>query len=317
MKKNHRQLNKKNIVVWRFVDGKPGHEKQTQGLVLALSRLFTVDCVNINCDTSTLKNISNWFFSLFPEGKYHPSPDLIIGAGSKTHLSMLVAKRAYGGKTIVLMKPSLPYLLFDLCAVPKHDNPPSKINVINTEGVLNAVIKESKKINPQRINTGCFMIGGTSRHYKWSSVKIARQIKDICINNKKTTWVLTTSRRTPKNFINSLELDKLTKLKVHKDSNQRIEDVLLSSSIAVVTPDSVSMIYEALTAGCKVMILNLIPINRNSKLHKNLDELRSKNYLLDQVSISNPRYSKPFPNQADLVAKKTADLLHQSLKSDI
>ena len=314
MKKNQRQLNKKNIVVWRFVDGKPGHEKQTQGLVLALSRLFTVDCVNINCDTSTLKNISNWFFSSFPQGKFHPSPDLIIGAGSKTHLPMLVAKKAYGGKTIVLMKPTLPYFLFDLCAVPKHDNPPNKINVINTEGVLNAVIKENKKVDPQNNNSGCFMIGGTSRHYIWSSSKIVSQIKDIWLNNTKKSWVLTTSRRTPKNFVNSLNLCKLTKLNIHNDSNQRIEDVLLSSSIAVVTPDSVSMIYEALTAGCKVLVLDLIPKNRNSKLHKNLDDLRSKNYLLDQDSISNSKYSKPFPNQADFVANKIADLLQQLLK---
>lgn len=317
MNKNQRQLNQKNIIVWRFVDGKPGHEKQTEGLVLALSRHFTVDCVNINCETSLLKNISNCFFALFPEGKHHPSPDLIIGAGSKTHLSMLVAKRAYGGTTIVLMKPSLPYFLFDLCAVPNHDNPPSKINVINTEGVLNAVIKESKKIVSERTNNGCFMIGGTSRHYKWSTAQIVSQINDICINNTKKTWVLTTSRRTPKNFIKSLETDKLNKLEIHNDSNQRIEDVLLSSSIAVVTPDSVSMIYEALTAGCKVVVLNLIPINRNSKLHKNLDDLHSKNYLLDQDSISNSRYPKPFPNQADFVANKIADLLQQSLRSDV
>jgi hypothetical protein len=36
----------KPLVVWRFVDGKAGHEAQTFGLVQALARRRTVECVD-------------------------------------------------------------------------------------------------------------------------------------------------------------------------------------------------------------------------------------------------------------------------------
>ena len=68
-----------------------------------------------------------------------PTPDLLLGAGHHTHLSLLAARRIRGGKVVVLMRPSLPPGLFDLCLIPEHDAPPARPNVLATRGALNRI----------------------------------------------------------------------------------------------------------------------------------------------------------------------------------
>ena len=109
-------------VVWRFTDGKPGHENQTLGLLAALRERAPVDDHRIhvaNCRAGLLSCLTGRV--AFGEGL--PDPDLIIGAGHATHLPMLNARRVRGGKVVVLMKPTLPVAWFDLCIIPAHDRP--------------------------------------------------------------------------------------------------------------------------------------------------------------------------------------------------
>ncbi len=110
------------LTIWRFTDGKRGHDNQTLGLIEALSRLTP-------CQLETVPVAKGWpcFFAWllkrFPTGKTLPKPDLIIGAGHATHWPMLAARRAHGGKIAVLMKPSLPLSWFDFVIAPEHDFP--------------------------------------------------------------------------------------------------------------------------------------------------------------------------------------------------
>ncbi|NIO88165.1 MAG: nucleoside-diphosphate sugar epimerase, partial [Candidatus Aminicenantes bacterium] len=79
----------------------------------------------------------------------------IIGAGHGTHFPMLCAQRARGGKTIVIMKPGLPYSWFDYCLIPEHDKPPRKKNIITTRGAINTITPT----NNHSIDQGMIMIG--------------------------------------------------------------------------------------------------------------------------------------------------------------
>ena len=108
------------MIIWRFTDGKLGHENQTSGLVAALglkrdSRVIDVPIASLPSSPKLLllalfrRKISD-----FPSEK----PDLIIGAGRATHIPMVVAKSQCGGKSIVLMRPSIPFKLFDLIVAP-------------------------------------------------------------------------------------------------------------------------------------------------------------------------------------------------------
>jgi mitochondrial fission protein ELM1 len=200
-----------------------------------------------------------------------PSPDLILGAGHRTHFSMLAARRARGGRVVVLMKPSLPLSWFDLCLIPEHDDPPARANVLVTKGALNR-IRPSTAQDPWR---GLFLIGGPSLHFDWNSAELQRQITAILEATPHIQWTLTTSRRTPTDF-----LQKLAEL---ANSNLTIKPYTETDPIWLpgqlgkaawvwVTADSVSMIYEALTAGAAVGILN-VPKRISSRVSRGLESL--------------------------------------------
>ena len=57
----------KNLVLWRFMDGKPGHEKQTAGLIYNLKQHIDVELVTINCSPGT-KNQLNFFLKNIRKG---------------------------------------------------------------------------------------------------------------------------------------------------------------------------------------------------------------------------------------------------------
>ena len=69
---------------------------------------------------------------------------------------MIFSKILNGGKTVVIMKPSLPYSWFDLCFIPKHDGVPEKSGIFLTNGSIN-YIENEKKHNKSK---GLIVIGG-------------------------------------------------------------------------------------------------------------------------------------------------------------
>ncbi|MDX1698650.1 MAG: ELM1/GtrOC1 family putative glycosyltransferase, partial [Thiohalobacterales bacterium] len=99
------------VVVWCFTDGKAGHANQVQGLLAALRGILPVDA-----HTLQVADIRMPLWSLvsgrFAAGRDMPDPDLLLGAGRATHLPMLAARRARGGRAVVLMKPGLPLSWF-------------------------------------------------------------------------------------------------------------------------------------------------------------------------------------------------------------
>lgn len=243
------------LTLWRFTDGKPGHEKQSLGLARALQRQTNIDIHDIDVRNKH-SGLLDWLLGRFPAGKNLPPPDLLIGAGHSTHLPMLAARRTFGGKIVVLMRPSLPLRLFDLCLIPEHDNPPDRDNVIVTRGALNAVTPTGSNY-PDR---GLILVGGPSSHYAWDDQSIAAQIMAIARASPELTWQLTTSRRTPDTFLDNLPKPLPANLNVLPHTitpDGWLETNLCESGQAWVTEDSVSMLYEALTAGCAVGLLCL------------------------------------------------------------
>ena len=296
------------IHIWRLIDGKPGHEKQSLGLVRALSKLRKVTCDDIKVEHSILKQILQFLLGRFPLGQKFKNPNLIIGAGHRTHFSILAAKRAYGGKSIVLMKPSLPYFLFDLCLVPEHDSPPDRANIIPTMGSLNSLGLDGQ--HPKKPSSHLFLIGGPSPHYLWDNNLIIDQVEQIVKKRQKSIqqWVLTTSPRTPKEFIEKLRERKLSDLKIFQFKNTKpgwVEEILLASENAWVTPDSVSMTYEALSAGCRTGILQLCQNKSNPRIINSIQALIKNEYIRTPKSFlyDKPKSNKIFTPQATACAK--------------
>ena len=301
----------KRVTIWRFIDGKPGHEKQSLGLVLALAKLQNVNCHEIKVGDSGLKNFFNYCFARFKEGINLPKPDLLIGAGHRTHLPMLAAKRVFGGKSIVLMKPSLPYSFFDMCLIPMHDNPPKRANILPTIGALNTLGLDEQ--HPKAPSSHLILIGGPSPHYIWDNQNIITQIEQLVTNRPscREHWTLTTSPRTPEGFLEQLEKKKITNIKVHKFEDTEpgwVDQKLLASENAWITPDSVSMTYEALSAGCRTGVFELSPNKSNTRVPESITLLVKSEYIRTHRDYSKEKHNdmKSFLSQSISCAEEIA-----------
>ena len=202
------------------------------------------------------------------------SPDLIVGAGHQTHLTLLALRRCCGGRIILMMSPSLPLSFFDLCFIPRHDNPPEKANVVETLGAINRM-KPSQSRLP---NTGLILIGGPSRHFNWKSETVIREVESVIEENTDVKWEIAGSRRTPAECYEVLRLhypDNVIILpeQVSKDwlpiKMQKTEQIWI-------TADSISMIYESLTSGALTGVLQL-EYEKSSRVTKEIERLIAEN----------------------------------------
>ena len=259
-------------IIWRFIDEKDGHDKQS--LALATKIKEQAKCKIFNIKVQSLRNpFLKIIFKNYNLGKNLPIPDIAIGVGHKTHLHLLAVKRSFGTKVIVIMKPSLPLKFFDLCVIPKHDEIKSRPNIFTTQYALVNLNTKNKK----KENLGLFLVGGPSKHYDWDTKLVLQKIKKISKQSKLKKLLLTTSRRTPENFVREFNNLNLQNVKVYEYF--KIEKDWLDKNINIVkniwvTNDSYSMIIEALSSGAYVDILELKK-KRNSKLSKEISLIKN------------------------------------------
>ena len=264
------------VVLWRFSDGKRGHDNQSLGLIEALARLVPVDA-----RTLALPGLASTLASLvlrrFPAAANLPDPNLLIGAGHATHLPLLAAGRARGGRIIVLMKPSLPLRLFDLCIIPRHDEVGEGEGVLNTEGALNRMVPSQS----HDASRGLILLGGESPHYQWKDDVVLRQVHKVVSEHPEIQWQIADSRRTPASISSALAaLATSNATLVHHSAvpAEWLPTQMAHSGTVWVTEDSVSMIYEAMTSGAAVGLIEL-PNTKRSRVHSGIDRLVRAGYV--------------------------------------
>lgn len=244
----------RTTVIWRMLDGRPGHENQVIGLTEAIQRIRSVDVCDIRLDEER-KSLRGILSGGLASMASLPVPDLLIGAGHSTHLPLLACTRRFGGRTVVIMKPSLPVALFDLCLIPEHDTLcfPAN-NVVRTEGALNRVRPSERHDS----DSGLILIGGPSKHFLWSDEKVLRQVQAI-VATSSIRWTVAASERTPESFLKHLQLQlpNVALITPRDTSADWLPQQLGQAGVVWVTCDSMSMIYEALTAGARVGLLEL------------------------------------------------------------
>lgn len=240
--------------IWCLLDGRPGHQNQVLGLAEALQQRCDVQICNVDIN-GTKQRLHTLTASAQTLSGVNSSPDVIIGAGHRSHLPLWLLRRRFHAKSIVLMKPTLPLSRFDVCLIPTvHNlqNPPA--NVILTKGVLNRI----RPSNNKQPNTGICLIGGPSAHYEWSDQTVLQQLETVLTNTDRD-WVVATSRRTPGSFLTVLRQLSADAKIVTPDQTDRnwLPEQLAKSEVAWVSEDSVSMMYEALTSGAAVGVIEL------------------------------------------------------------
>ncbi|MGJ8643488.1 MAG: mitochondrial fission ELM1 family protein [Luteolibacter sp.] len=288
---------KKPLQLLIISDGKPGHENQSLGLAEAMARRTPAEIHVIRLDPSTspLKRIRK----AVTESSTLPKPNYVIGAGHRTHLPLLRTARTLKARSIVLMKPGVPASWFSHCIAPQHDfkKPPKHGNIILSMGALNRVVPRSEPKSGKLL-----LIGGPSKTHGFDKPALISQIREIASEG----WQAANSRRTPSSFLTDLK-NEIPGLEIfpHQDTKHGWLAGKLSSIEEVwVTEDSVSMIYEALTGGAKVGILNMPRIRPDARVIRGLESLREAGYFINGNKATPPTLAEA-DRCAELILSQT------------
>ncbi len=274
------------MIIYIVSDGKRGHLSQTQGLAKALLErareqkpeqehaYYMVDITD-----------KSWFGKFFYKGKEldYPKPDLVLCAGHSTHFAALSLARHKKCLCMVCMKPSLPFSSFDLCIIPRHDLPAgenTKGHVFQTIGAINAI----RPVEGVDKKETLILVGGPSKEFIWDSEFVLTQLTTVA-RRTTTPMVLTTSRRTPQDFAADVS-NACPSMKVEPVETTGptwVADHLATAKEVWVTQDSVSMVYEALSSGAPVGILELPRKNRDTQKCSRV--VRGLNMLIEDGSV--------------------------------
>ena len=225
-------------------DGKAGHRSQAAGLYQAVQRISrqSVTFQEISIERLPLLTLVKGIISGELKA-LEQAPDYILGVGSHTQLRVLLLGKAYPqAKTVILMKPNFPVAWFDYSIIPEHDAVSESEKVIVTQGALNPIVNEQRH-QPNRI---LIALGGPSKRHQWNDRKVLLAVKQIAESNRQAEIILTTSRRTPKGFLEQLRAQpfawELQIFPVEETPQGWIFEEMQQAEAVWVTEDSVSMI---------------------------------------------------------------------------
>ena len=267
-------------------DGKAGHRSQALGLFKAMQRQYTstVTFQEISIDDLPVATLLSGVFSHQVKA-IQQVPTYIFGVGSHTHFRVWLLGQVYKqAKTVILMKPSLPVAWFDYSVIPEHDGMAASKKILITQGALNPIIDEGR----HQMGRVLIALGGSSKRHQWNAAKVLQAIEQIVQQNPNSEIILTTSRRTPKAFLAELKqlknIEKVQIFPVEVTPQGWIFEEMQKAEAVWVTEDSVSMIYEALTAGCKVGVIAIDRLKQD-RIVKSVDALLDKKNVSKQFKV--------------------------------
>jgi len=280
-------------------DGKAGHRSQAIGLYQAMQRQ-SIEAVTFEEILIDQLPILSLLLATFKQSTsaVAQSPDYILGVGSHTQLRVLLLGKVYPqAKTVIMMKPNFPFTWFNYAIIPEHDGVEASAHVITTKGALNPIVNEQS----HQKNRILIALGGSSKRHQWNEEKVLASIDEIVKNHPQADIILTTSRRTPSAFLAHLNESPLAShlhiFPVEQTPQGWIFEEMQKAEAVWVTEDSVSMIFEALTAGCKVGVIEIDRL-KSDRITQMIDKLLSLPYLGEsQQSLINLQL-----NEADRIA---------------
>jgi hypothetical protein len=229
-------------------DGKPGHLNQSRGLAAAIGRIRPVRVMELPA-----------------KGKRTaPQPEddagLILAAGRRTHTKAYALRKYLGVPAVALMNPGwIARQRFNLSIIPRHDGVPASQGVILTEGALNT-ITPATNASPTE---GLVLIGGPSKHHHWEQASLISQLHTLLAREKDMRWTVTSSRRTPESTDKLLRecaqehSERFEYVPASKTPQGWVAEQLQRCGVCWVSEDSVSMVYESLTAGARVGLIDV------------------------------------------------------------
>ncbi len=226
-------------------DGSAGHRSQVLGLAQAVAE-------------GSERPVLEWDLSRRGPRPTEP-PALVVCVGRAGRAGRSIATRS-GAPCICLMNPGwLNRWRFDLVVAPRHDGLSPSPRVLLTEGALN-LVRPAREPQPDH---ALVLIGGPSRHHRWDGPALVRRLHQLIDHSRHLRFTISSSRRTPVETEGDLERlaasepTRITFAPVATTSRSWVVDRFQHCSIAWVTQDSVSMVYEALSAGASLGLLEV------------------------------------------------------------
>ncbi len=275
----------KPLEITAFFDGSPGHEKQTRGILAALAARTVITVAEQRVARKGLPAAARDWISCYLAIRTRPAqPDqgrgerLLLGTGSRTHPAMIACRRP-GDRLVTCMSPARCFLDgFDLCLIPEHDRPTARDNILVTIGPPGT----GKDRGRHQRDRGLILVGGADAgSHRWNSPALISRIGRLLKSDGSMSWTISSSPRTPHEC--EVRLASLAAgregVSFHAFAETHpgwIEERYDECAVAWVTADSVSMIFEALTAGCKVGILPVDWKKPENKFQRCIDLLAAQ-----------------------------------------
>jgi hypothetical protein len=177
----------------------------------------------------------------------------------------------------------LPLKDFDLCLIPRHDNPKRLKNVLVTEGALNLAGAQPAG------NAIGLLIGGDNKNFILSKPALSAVLDAAVSISKKTNApvMATTSRRTSRELENLMK-EKLgafagcKTLVIANENNppDAVNKILGLSGTVIVSGESISMVSEAASSGKRVLVFKLEARKHDSKHMQFLENLSAGGFII-------------------------------------
>lgn len=254
-------------------------------------------------------------YALTPEswrGLMSSKPDIIISAGGLISAVNYLLAKENQAKSVVLMRPNLNFKKFNLAIIPRHDWPArqglffrkpshqlaSGSNLVVTEGALNLIdadylSQKAKSLERSGLLRSpllgpCIgvLIGGDSKKFSLSPdliLDLAREIKKSA-EGLNADILISTSRRSScaveeviKNEFSDYARCKLLVIARQNNNPDLFGGILGLSNVIICSPESISMISEAVCAEKYVVVFN--SGNLSAKHHRFLKNYQDKGYI--------------------------------------
>ncbi|MCM8791796.1 MAG: mitochondrial fission ELM1 family protein [Candidatus Omnitrophica bacterium] len=224
--------------------------------------------------------------------------DIVVSCGSSLAGVNFVVSSLNQAKSIIIMRPSiLSTKRFDLVITPFHDRLPQRRNILILEGALSYI--EDKLLNESKEKIRGLiketfkpffyiglLIGGDTKRFQLKEdviFEVLKQIKELA-QEYKASILLTTSRRTPKRIEDLIKKELkdflycgLLIIANEKNYSFVIEGILSLSKFVIVSPESISMISEAVSAKRYVLVFKQKIFRRRHQLF--LEHFSQKRYI--------------------------------------
>lgn len=209
------------------------------------------------------------------------SADVVISAGSAAAPVNYLIARENQAKSLVVMRPALqPLNRFDAVIMPRHDlvnrtRPRLPGNVLVVDGALNLIDEAYLRDNLAALQRGCgylgpqsrpvigILLGGESAHFSLTprlAERVLRQVKaaaeaidaDVLVTTSRRTSVAT--EQAVKREMAGYGRCKLLIIANEKNYPFAVGGILAASDIAVVSPESISMVSEAASSKAYTLV---------------------------------------------------------------